>query len=59
MVGQWVMPGGGLPSGLFTARTAIREICRHDQVRFAPAEKPARTSAVSTVRPTSASTAAR
>lgn len=26
MVGQWVMPGGGLPSGLMTARTAIQAI---------------------------------
>ncbi|HTZ57403.1 MAG TPA: NAD(P)/FAD-dependent oxidoreductase [Acidobacteriaceae bacterium] len=32
MVGQWVMPGGGLPSGLMTARVAISEICKHDQV---------------------------
>jgi phytoene dehydrogenase-like protein len=36
MVGQWVMPGGGLPSGLMTARTAIQAICRQDQVLFKP-----------------------
>jgi phytoene dehydrogenase-like protein len=35
MVGQWVMPGGGLPSGLLTARSAIRELCKHDRVPFA------------------------
>lgn len=36
MAGQWVMPGGGLPSGLLTGRSAIREICREDHVEFAP-----------------------
>jgi phytoene dehydrogenase-like protein len=34
MAGQWVMPGGGLPSGLFTARSAIRAACRADRVPF-------------------------
>jgi phytoene dehydrogenase-like protein len=34
MVGQWVMPGGGLPSGPMTARPAIKTICRHDHVSF-------------------------
>lgn len=37
MVGQWVMPGGGLPSGLFTARRAIRTLCKHDRTPFLPA----------------------
>jgi phytoene dehydrogenase-like protein len=32
MVGQWVSPGGGLPSGLTTARSAIRAVCKHDRV---------------------------
>ena len=45
MVGQWVMPGGGLPSGPMTARPAIRDICKEDQVAFLPEvsaeEKPA------------------
>jgi len=36
MVGQWVMPGGGLPSGLLTARTALRSICKQDRVPFTP-----------------------
>lgn len=35
MAGQWVMPGGGLPSGLLTARAALRAICRADGTRFA------------------------
>jgi phytoene dehydrogenase-like protein len=34
MVGQWVMPGGGLPSGPMTARPAIKAICKHDHVSF-------------------------
>jgi phytoene dehydrogenase-like protein len=36
MVGQWVMPGGGLPSGLMTARSAIRVICKQDRAPFLP-----------------------
>ena len=35
MVGQWIMPGGGLPSGLLTARSAIQAVCRHDRIPFA------------------------
>ena len=34
MVGQWVQPGGGLPSGLLTARAAIQAICHQDRVSF-------------------------
>jgi len=34
MVGQWVMPGGGLPSGPMTARPCVKAICRHDHVPF-------------------------
>jgi phytoene dehydrogenase-like protein len=34
MAGQWVMPGGGLPSGLMTARSAIHALCKEDRVRF-------------------------
>ena len=33
-IGQWIMPGGGLPSGPMTARPAIKSICRHDHVPF-------------------------
>jgi phytoene dehydrogenase-like protein len=34
MVGQWVLPGGGLPSGPLTAKLAIKAICKHDHVPF-------------------------
>ena len=34
MAGQWVMPGGGLPSGPMTARPAVKAMCRHDGVPF-------------------------
>lgn len=34
MVGQWAMPGGGLPSGLMTARSAVRAVCKQDRVPF-------------------------
>jgi hypothetical protein len=34
MAGQWVLPGGGLPSGLLTARSAIQAACRWDGVDF-------------------------
>jgi phytoene dehydrogenase-like protein len=34
MVGQWVSPGGGLPSGPMTARPAIKAVCKHDHVLF-------------------------
>jgi phytoene dehydrogenase-like protein len=34
MAGQWVVPGGGLPGGLMSARAAIRELCARDGARF-------------------------
>lgn len=34
MAGQWVMPGGGLPSGPMTARPAVKAMCREDRVPF-------------------------
>ncbi len=34
MVGQWVSPGGGLPSGLLTARNTSRMICRDNGVKW-------------------------
>jgi phytoene dehydrogenase-like protein len=34
MVGQWVSPGGGLPSGLLTARDTSRRICRDNGLRW-------------------------
>jgi phytoene dehydrogenase-like protein len=36
MAGQWVLPGGGLPSGLLTARSAVKAVCREDRVPFTP-----------------------
>ncbi len=36
MVGQWIMPGGGLPSGPMTARPAIKAMCKEDGLRFTP-----------------------
>lgn len=41
MAGQWMMPGGGLPSGLITARLAVRALCRQDGRPFLPAQAPA------------------
>ena len=35
MVGQWVQPGGGLPAGLMTARSALGAICQLDDIPFA------------------------
>jgi phytoene dehydrogenase-like protein len=34
MAGQWIMPGGGLPGGLMSARVAIRDMCAQDGARF-------------------------
>lgn len=34
MVGQWVAPGGGLPSGVMTAREVQGMICKADKKKF-------------------------
>jgi phytoene dehydrogenase-like protein len=34
MVGQWVQPGGGLPTGVMTAREVLQLVCRRDGVEF-------------------------
>jgi phytoene dehydrogenase-like protein len=34
MVGQWVSPGGGLPSGLITGNHLIQILCKRDKKRF-------------------------
>jgi phytoene dehydrogenase-like protein len=34
MAGQWVSPGGGLPSGLLTARSVTRIICRDNRMKW-------------------------
>ncbi len=40
MAGQWTGFGGGLPSGLMTARSALQKICRADRHSFlAPAAR--------------------
>ncbi len=35
MAGQWVMPGGGVPTCLLSGRDAVRIMCRRDGRRFA------------------------
>jgi phytoene dehydrogenase-like protein len=37
MAGQWVIPGGGLPSGLLSARCAVEAMCGRDGVAFSVA----------------------
>ncbi len=34
MCGQWIMPGGGLPTGIMTARKLIKNICHEDGKKF-------------------------
>jgi phytoene dehydrogenase-like protein len=34
MAGQWVMPGGGFPGGMMSARAAIRDLCAQDGLNF-------------------------
>jgi phytoene dehydrogenase-like protein len=34
MVGQWVSPGGGLPSGPISARSAMKKICKTQKKKF-------------------------
>jgi phytoene dehydrogenase-like protein len=38
MAGQWVMPGGGLPSGAMTGRYVTQLICRKDGIKFKAAK---------------------
>lgn len=35
MCGQWVEPGGGLPTSIISARRLLKKICREDGRRFA------------------------
>ncbi|MDP2917799.1 MAG: NAD(P)/FAD-dependent oxidoreductase [Dehalococcoidia bacterium] len=35
MAGQWVAPGGGLPSGAMTGRYVTQMLCKRDKKRFA------------------------
>ncbi len=34
MCGQWVQPGGGLPSGVMTGRALIQAVCKEDKTKF-------------------------
>ena len=34
MTGHWVSPGGGLPSGLLTARGVLKKICKSEKISF-------------------------
>ena len=34
MIGQWVQPGGGLPSGAMTGRHVIQIFCKRDNKPF-------------------------
>jgi phytoene dehydrogenase-like protein len=34
MIGQWVQPGGGLPTGVMTAREVLQLVCKRDGVAF-------------------------
>lgn len=34
MVGQWVQPGGGLPTGVMTAREVLQLVCKRDGASF-------------------------
>jgi phytoene dehydrogenase-like protein len=34
MIGQWVQPGGGLPTATISARHAIQIVCKEDSKRF-------------------------
>jgi hypothetical protein len=42
MAGQWVWPGGGLPSGVLTGRWAVQTICAHAGRRFTAPRQVAR-----------------
>jgi phytoene dehydrogenase-like protein len=39
MAGQWVMPGGGVPSCLYSGRHAIQLLCRQDGKGFQTAQR--------------------
>jgi phytoene dehydrogenase-like protein len=38
MIGQWVSPGGGLPSGLMTGRNVVQILCKKDGKPFVTTE---------------------
>jgi hypothetical protein len=34
MIGQWISPGGGLPSGILTGRNVTQVMCKKDGKTF-------------------------
>ena len=34
MCGQWVQPGGGLPTGIMSARALVKKLCKEDRRKF-------------------------
>ncbi len=34
MCGQWVQPGGGLPTGVMSARRLLQALCKEDDIKF-------------------------
>ena len=34
MIGQWIAPGGGIPSGLMTGRAVVRELTKRDGIAW-------------------------
>jgi phytoene dehydrogenase-like protein len=40
MAGQWVEPGGGVPTVLLSGRQVVQLICHHDKVAFSPTPGP-------------------
>jgi phytoene dehydrogenase-like protein len=34
MSGQWVQPGGGIPSGAMTGRYVVQMLCKRDRIKF-------------------------
>jgi len=38
MIGQWVQPGGGLPTGAMHGRQVIKKICRENRLKFQTTE---------------------
>jgi phytoene dehydrogenase-like protein len=34
MCGQWVEPGGGLPTGVMSGRRLVQALCKQDGIKF-------------------------
>jgi phytoene dehydrogenase-like protein len=34
MCGQWVEPGGGLPTGVTSGRRLVKALCKQDEIKF-------------------------